>query len=168
LSVAIPGVLKYFLFTVGAVAITLGITVLSGAKMGLFAGKRPPDLGWNKGAFRAPDWRPNWVSSKADPKDEQHYTPPLATGGDAKRAWASLAAVVNSMPRATVVTDKDGYMHVEFASARMGFVDDTEFALDGKAGVIQVLSGARMGVRDFGVNRNRVEAIRAELADKLK
>jgi uncharacterized protein (DUF1499 family) len=56
---------------------------------------------------------------------------------------------------------------VEFASKRMGFVDDTEFAQDEKAGVIQVLSGARMGVRDFNVNRERVEAIRAALAEKL-
>jgi len=163
-----PHVLKYFLFTVGAVIVTLGITVLSGAKMGLFAGKRPADLGWKDGTFRAADWRPNWVSSKADPKDEKHYIAPLATGGDPARAWVALQSVVKAMPRATVVVDKDGYMHVEFASARMGFVDDTEFALDGKAGAIQVLSGARMGVRDFDVNRNRVEAIRAELAAKLK
>jgi uncharacterized protein (DUF1499 family) len=166
--VAIPGVLKYFLFTVGAVAVTLGVTVISGAKMGLFAGKRPSDLGWHNGAFRAPDWRPNWVSSKADPKDEKHYTPPLDARADTKRAWVQLKAVVKEMPRATIVVDKDGYMHVEFMSARMGFVDDAEFAIDDKEGVIHVLSGARMGVRDFDVNRNRVEAIRADLAAKLK
>jgi uncharacterized protein (DUF1499 family) len=166
--VAIPHVLKFFLFTVGAVLVTLAVTVLAGAQMGLFAGKRPPDLGWKDGSFRAADWRPNWVSSKADPKDEKHYIDALPVAGDAQRAWAALRSVVKAMPRATVVADKDGYMHVEFASARMGFVDDTEFALDGKSGAIQVLSGARMGVRDFDVNRNRVEAIRAELAAKLK
>ena len=136
--------------------------------MGLFAGKRPADLGWNNGSFRAADWRPNWVSSKADLKDEKHYTLPLAAGGDPKRAWSALQSVVAAMPRATVVTDKNGYMHVEFASSRMGFVDDAEFALDEKAGVIQVLSGARMGVRDFDVNRKRVEAIRADLEAKLR
>ena len=165
---AIPGVLRYFLFTIGAVAITLGVTAIAGAKMGLFAGKRPADLGWNNGSFRAADWRPNWVSSKADPKDEKHYIEALAAGADPKRAWAALATVVKAMPRATVVTDKDGYLHVEFASAGMGFVDDAEFALDEKAGVIQVLSGARMGVRDFDVNRKRVEAIRADLEARLK
>ena len=168
MSVAIPGVLKFFLFTVGAVAITLAVTVMTGAKMGLFSGKRPADLGWSNGSFRAPDWRPNWVSSKADPKDEKHYTPPLDARADLKRAWAQLKAVVKDMPRATIATEKDGYLHVEFASAGMGFVDDAEFALDEKAGVIQVLSGARMGVRDFDVNRKRVEAIRAELEVRLK
>jgi uncharacterized protein (DUF1499 family) len=165
--VAIPGVVKFFLFTVGTLVITLAVTVFAGVQMGLFAGKRPPDLGWSNDSFRSPDWRPNWVSSKADPKDETHYTPPLATGGDPKRAWSALLAAVRDMPRATIVTQRDGYLHVEFASKRMGFVDDTEFAQDEKAGAIQVLSGARMGVRDFNVNRERVEAIRAALAEKL-
>jgi uncharacterized protein (DUF1499 family) len=166
--VAIPGVLKFFLFAVGAVLVTLAITVMSGAKMGLFAGKRPADLGWNNGSFRAPDWRPNWVSSKADAKDEKHYIAPLATGGEPKRKWDALVAVVTAMPRSKVVTNKDGYLHVEFTSAGLGFIDDAEFALDDKAGVIHVLSGARMGVRDFDVNRKRVEAIRADLDASLK
>jgi uncharacterized protein (DUF1499 family) len=163
--VAIPGVLKFFLFAVGAVLITLA---MSGAKMGLFAGKRPVDLGWNNGSFRAADWRPNWVSSKADPKDEKHFIAPLATGGNPKRTWDALVATVNAMPRSKVVTDKDGYLHVEFTSAGLGFIDDAEFALDEKAGVIHVLSGARMGVRDFDVNRKRVEALRADLDASLK
>jgi uncharacterized protein (DUF1499 family) len=37
-------------------------------------------------------------------------------------------------------------------------VDDVEFFFDGK--VVQVRSCSRLGRRDFGVNRKRVEAIR--------
>jgi uncharacterized protein (DUF1499 family) len=45
----------------------------------------------------------------------------------------------------------------------MGYVDDVEFALDEKSGTIQVRSASRLGIRDFDVNRKRVEAIRARL-----
>jgi uncharacterized protein (DUF1499 family) len=46
----------------------------------------------------------------------------------------------------------------------MRFVDDAEFYLDEKAGVIHVRSASRLGSSDFGVNRARIESIRAKLA----
>jgi uncharacterized protein (DUF1499 family) len=46
----------------------------------------------------------------------------------------------------------------------MGFVDDVEFLLDEKARVIHVRSASRLGRKDFGVNRERIEAIRARMA----
>jgi len=45
----------------------------------------------------------------------------------------------------------------------MRFVDDTEFWFDPAAGVIHVRSASRVGSKDFGVNRARIEAIRARL-----
>jgi uncharacterized protein (DUF1499 family) len=45
----------------------------------------------------------------------------------------------------------------------MRFVDDVEFSLDPAGGVIHVRSAARMGIRDFGVNRARVESLRRAL-----
>ena len=50
-------------------------------------------------------------------------------------------------------------MYARFRSKMMGFVDDVEFYNDGKA--VQVRSSSRLGIRDFDVNRKRVEAIRA-------
>ena len=41
----------------------------------------------------------------------------------------------------------------------MRFVDDVEFFYDDKAGLIHVRSASRLGRRDFGVNRARVEAL---------
>jgi uncharacterized protein (DUF1499 family) len=41
------------------------------------------------------------------------------------------------------------------------FVDDTEFWLSPAESVIHVRSASRVGRKDFGVNRARVEAIRA-------
>ena len=46
----------------------------------------------------------------------------------------------------------------------MGFVDDVEFWADPAAGVIQLRSASRLGRKDFGVNRARIEDIRTRLA----
>ncbi|MBL0142865.1 MAG: DUF1499 domain-containing protein [Betaproteobacteria bacterium] len=134
--------------------------------MGLFSGKRPADLGLHDGKLRGGDWRPNWVSSRAPASDVTHYIAPLSFSGDATDAWKSLEEIIRTTPRANVITRDARYMHVEFFSKAMGFVDDAEFALDAAAGVIHVRSCARLGVRDFGVNRDRVEALRAELSKR--
>ena len=79
-------------------------------------------------------------------------------------AWAALeAAVGGDAARDDRRSRTPGYLHVEFASKGLGFVDDAEFALDAAARVIHVKSAARLGIRDFSVNRDRVEAIRAAL-----
>jgi uncharacterized protein (DUF1499 family) len=46
----------------------------------------------------------------------------------------------------------------------MKFVDDVEFWYDPAARVIQVRSASRVGEGDLGVNRKRIEALRAALA----
>lgn len=135
-----------------------------GPSAGLFSGSRPAALGFADGRFADGDWRPNWVSSTAPRGDTRHYVTPIAFDGNSMRAWANLERVIAAMPRVTVVTRSPGYLHAEFASKGLGFVDDAEFALDASARVIHVKSAARLGVRDFGVNRKRIEAIRASFA----
>jgi len=46
----------------------------------------------------------------------------------------------------------------------MKFVDDLEFWFDADSGVIQVRSASRVGRSDFGLNRRRIEDLRARLA----
>jgi len=146
----------------GIVALALAaLAALAGPSMGLFSGSRPATLGFSAGRFAEGGWRPNWVSSTVPASDAKHHVAPLAFEGDAARAWVALIAAVEARPRATVVTRAPGYLHAEFASAGMGFVDDVEFALDAAAGVIHVKSAARLGIRDFNVNRDRVEGFRA-------
>jgi len=70
-----------------------------------------------------------------------------------------LAGVVAAIPRTQVIQSRADYLYVEFSTPLMGFVDDVEFYCDGKA--IQVRSASRLGYSDLGVNRKRIEAIRA-------
>jgi len=143
-----------------AIALLAALTAIEyfgGTPMGLFAGSRPEGLGYVDGHFKPPTWKPNCVSSTID-KTDRHYIEPISLGAG---NWAKLVATVKAQPRAAVVTEKPDYLYAEFTSAGMGFVDDVEFALDAKSGVIQVRSSSRLGISDRGVNRARIEAIRA-------
>jgi uncharacterized protein (DUF1499 family) len=148
----------------GAALLALVLIAAIGSPMGLFSGKRPADLGLKDGKLRAGDWRPNWVCSQVPASDAKHHIEPLRFAGEAAPAWKALGEVIQAMPRATVVRRDSRYMHVEFSSSAMGFVDDAEFALDEAARLIHVRSGARLGVRDFDVNRERLESLRAGFA----
>jgi len=57
-------------------------------------------------------------------------------------------------------TGRNQYLHAEFRSAVFGFVDDVEFYVS-PPGTLQVRSASRTGYSDFGVNRERVETLRA-------
>lgn len=158
-------ILKWLGIVVAIAAVITLAEITLGQPMGLFSGSRPTDLGFTNGKFTAaPSWKPNNVSSTSDPKDDKHYVAPIAYKGDATAAWKSLKGMLKDENRATVVTDKSNYIHAEFKTAMMGYVDDVEFALDEKAGVIHIRSSSRLGIRDFGVNRERVERIRAAMA----
>ena len=133
--------------------------------MGLLSGQRPQGLGFAAGKFKPCSWKPNCVSSTSDLKtDRPHFIEPLSFTDDAVNAWARLSGVIKAAPRASVVREDAGYMQIEFRSSVMGFVDDVEFALDAQNSKIHVRSASRLGVRDFGVNRARIEDVRARFA----
>ena len=132
----------------------------------MFAGKRPQNLGYETGRLTPCKTSPNCVSSQADPKDEEHYIAPIALKG--KNAIAEVRKAVESMPRASVVQVEPDYLYAEFRSKLMGFVDDVEFLVDLAAGVVHVRSASRLGRRDFGVNRERIERLRSILEKRIQ
>ena len=122
----------------------------------MFSWKRPANLGVTNGRLAPCKRTPNCVSSQADPADGEHYIPPFAsTIGIPK-----LRMLVESMPGATIIKEQGNYLYAEFRSRLLGFVDDLELHRDEKENLIHVRSASRLGRRDFGVNRKRVEEIR--------
>ncbi|MGB8436260.1 MAG: DUF1499 domain-containing protein [Burkholderiales bacterium] len=138
--------------------------ILTGRAMGLFAGKRPDSLGAAAGRLAPCKSTPNCVSSQADRGDEIHYIAPIAARIDPERTFAELLRIVRTTERASVVTQGRDYLHAEYRSRVLGFVDDVEFLLDPGAALIHARSASRVGYGDFGVNRDRIEGIRARLA----
>lgn len=129
----------------------------------MFSGKRPASLGAKDGRLASCGRRLNCVSSQAEPGDARRYVAPIPFQGSAVEAIAAARRAVEAMPRAAVIRHEGNYLHAEFRSKRMGFVDDVEFTYDGKAGVLHVRSASRLGRRDFEVNRRRVEALRSTI-----
>lgn len=122
----------------------------------MFSWRRPKNLGVNDGRFAPCKRTPNCVSSQADPADGEHYIAPIAFRGPA----AELRRAVESMERATVIKAERNYVHAQYRTRLMRYVDDLELYYDEKQGLVHVRSASRLGRRDFGVNRNRVEALR--------
>ncbi|HEX7249192.1 MAG TPA: DUF1499 domain-containing protein [Burkholderiales bacterium] len=126
----------------------------------LLAGRRPLNLGARDGRLAPPKRTPNCVSSQADPADTEHYIAPIAFKGTLAEAMAAAKRAIESMERSLVVREERGYVYAEFTSRLLGYVDDLELLFDEKAGVFHVRSASRLGRKDFGVNRKRVEALR--------
>ena len=153
--------------TLGVIAavIVVGLpaAALVAGQMNMLSGRRPQDLGARDGLLKPPvaaSW--NSVSSQAarHPHTEYHEIAPLRYQGDGHAAFARLAAIVAAMPGATVITSQPDYLYAEFRTPMLKFVDDVEFLLDPSANAIQMRSASRLGRKDFGANRKRLEAIR--------
>ncbi len=134
--------------------------------MGLFASGRPADIGVHDGRLKEAPPTPNCVNSQST--DGYSKIAPLSYAGDGRKALARLHQIVASLPAARVIDSRPDYVYAEFASRWMGFVDDVEFYLDEKAAVIHVRSASRLGRKDFGVNRERVEAIRTAFSRRQR
>ena len=130
--------------------------------MGLLSGKRPADLGVRNGNLKAPPSSPNAVSSQAT--GGYHQIAPLAYKGSQEQAMKALKALIEGTPNTRIVEIKPDYLYADYASALMGFVDDVEFYFPPSGKIIHVRSASRLGYSDLGVNRKRIDAIRARLA----
>jgi uncharacterized protein (DUF1499 family) len=103
---------------------------------------------------------PNCVSSLAE-EDSNHRVPPLSWTGELTQAKGRLRQAVLAAGNATFVVEEDMYWYIEFRSRLFRFVDDVEFLFDLASKQIHVRSASRVGHSDLGVNRKRVEKIRA-------
>jgi uncharacterized protein (DUF1499 family) len=150
------------------VIVLLALAVGLAAQLGLLRGRMPGDLGARDGRLKPPSMTPNSVSSQAalypdNPQRAYATIAPFPATDGGPQTLERIRRISESMEGAKVAKSDPGYLHVQFETRWMKFVDDTEFWFDPRAGVIHVRSASRLGRKDFGVNRARVEAIRARL-----
>lgn len=100
---------------------------------------------------------PNCISTESS---GQHSIAPFTFGGTAEDAISRLRAIVESMPRTTIVSATPASISVEFRTLIFRFVDEAFFFADASSGTIRFRSAARTGYSDLGVNRRRAEKIR--------
>jgi len=152
-----------------AVVVTgLALHVATATGDTVFSWKRPDNLGVKDGRLAPPKTTPNCVSSQAAAADAEHYIAPIAFKGAAPEAMAAARKAVEGMRDATVIRQDGNYLYAEYRTPRLRFVDDVELLFDAQAGLIHVRSASRLGRRDFGVNRARVEALRARIEGRSR
>ena len=126
------------------------------------SGNRPAGLGCTEGRLSPCPNSPNCVSSQSS--DKSHYVKPFTYRGTLTEARKALLSAIGELPNNEMVKATDHYVHAKFTSRFFRFVDDVEFCFDDDLRIIHVRSSSRVGYFDFGVNRRRIERIRARFA----
>lgn len=150
------------------IVVSLALLVVIAGQLGWLQGAPPVDLGVHNGRLKPPSVTENSVSSQAafyPDHPQRHYADiaPLAVQGNGPATLARIKVIVEGMAGALVVKSDPDYLYAQFTSRLLKFVDDVEFWFDPVHGVIQVRSASRLGRKDFGVNRQRIEAVRDAL-----
>ncbi|WP_348674444.1 DUF1499 domain-containing protein [uncultured Abyssibacter sp.] len=122
------------------------------------AGPRPSNLGVHDGRLAECPRAPKCVSSQATTR--RHAIAPLPLRGTVQASMQRLVDLLLEWPEAELITEQPGYLHAEFTTALLGFVDDVEFLPTPDEGVVHVRSCSRLGYSDLGTNRSRIESIR--------
>ena len=149
----------YILFAV------IVLTLLAG-QLGFFNGTQPSSLGVKDERLKQPSFSPNSVSSQADlypdhPQLQYARIEPLPLkDGNLATSMTKLADVLRSLPSTAIVETKPDYIYAQSQTRLLKFVDDVEFWFNPAKGAIDVRSSSRLGRKDFGVNRQRIDLVR--------
>jgi uncharacterized protein (DUF1499 family) len=154
-----------FIYAILSILLLAGLGLLAAGQAGMLEGKAPQNLGVVDGKLRPPSDTPNSVSSQADlypdhPQKDYARIAPFTFSGDGQQAMQVLAGVLAGMTDTRVVKQEADYIYAQSTTALMRYTDDLEFWLDSTNNVIQVRSASRLGKKDLGKNRERMESIR--------
>lgn len=103
--------------------------------------------------------KPNCVNSQAE--NILHAIPPFPIHQTPEQSIDALASIIRSLPRTQIIEQTPTYLHATFTSRIFHFTDDVEFLYNPTKNVLEVRSASRIGYSDLGVNRKRVETLRA-------
>ncbi|KAK3033916.1 hypothetical protein RJ639_033551 [Escallonia herrerae] len=147
------------------------------------SGKKPDYLGVQKnqqGLALCPATK-NCISTSENSSDLAHYAPPwnynpeegrgVKNPVSREKAMQELLQVIKTTKpdkfTPKILEKRDDYIHVEYESPILGFVDDVEFWFPpAKKSIVQYRSASRLGSFDFDINRKRIKALRLELEKK--
>ena len=108
---------------------------------------------------------PNCVSTQAT--DVGQAIAPFPYKKSRAEAKEALKAVLATLSRSKLVEEDEFYLHYEFTSLLLRFVDDVEFLFDETTKTVHFRSASRTGYSDLGVNRKRMEQVRALVGGQL-
>jgi uncharacterized protein (DUF1499 family) len=132
----------------GATLFVLGLMSQSGQAKGLAEGR----------LTQCPD-KPNCVSSEFE-ADTTHYVEPMMfTQTIEAEILSRLKNAIREMG-GSIQLETDNYLAATFTSSFFKFVDDLEIRIDFDQNLIHMRSASRVGHKDRGVNKKRIEQLR--------
>lgn len=122
----------------------LGLKSQKGVAPGLVGGKLA-DMGV----------APNAVSSEIDTQPEKKTAPLTGSRSSIREAIIATGG--------TITSETETYLSATYMSSIFKFIDDVELRHE-KENIWHIRSASRVGYSDRGVNRSRVETIRAQIS----
>lgn len=108
--------------------------------------------------------KPNCVCS-VFPDDKARYIAPLPVSETPITTLKKLNKAIIATGGEIISSNEQGINAIYRSSLYLylgfGFIDDVNLRIDAEAGLVQLRSASRTGYYDFGVNRERIEAIKA-------
>ncbi len=135
----------------------LSILVVLVLLLSACSGTKPTDIGLSANSLTECPSSPNCVSTQT--KSAKHKMDPISFTGSVVDANAKIVKILNAKERVTITENSGGYIHSEFKSKLMKYVDDVEFYFDEVNKLIHFRSASRKGYSDLGVNKKRMEEI---------
>jgi len=138
--------MKFILSAIGLIIVLfflLGLKSQKGKAKGLI-----------DGYLAEPGTAPNCVSSEVDVQPEKKVAPLNGSLEQIKAAITTTGGVITS--------ETDSYLSATYMSKLFKFIDDVEVRHE-KEDIWHIRSASRVGYSDRGVNRKRVEGIRAAI-----
>lgn len=132
------------------------------------SGSKPTNIGVTEGKLAPCPESPNCVNSRSNNSVHAikaiHFKKPLTQA----KAMLALKEALLDLPRIEIIKETDTYIYAEATSKIMRFVDDVEFLFPNTSLIQEVhaRSASRLGYKDFEVNRERIESIRAKLIER--
>ncbi len=145
-------------FWIYAIIVVLSFFILARLAVKKFS-PAPGHLYSNTGTLAPCPASPNCVSSH-DPSPS--HAVPFITG-DTAAILRQLRNIIENDQYATIITDEEMYLHIEYRSRLLGFVDDLEIMAESRENRVFIRSASRLGHSDFGVNRSRVERLLGQI-----
>jgi len=143
--------MKYLIF---ALILFLSTTV----SLIILSQRKPNSLGITNGKLSQCPNKDNCVSSEAD--IAKYAIAPLHATGSVAREMAHLTKTIGLMDGSRIITVEGNYLHAEFSTPLLHFVDDLECFYEQDKGIINVRSASRVGYSDLGANQKRLEKLR--------
>ena len=96
---------------------------------------------------------------------KKHYLPPISLSAEKfPLIWSQLMKYMEAKSEARLKKKTQFYLHYEWSSPLLGFIDDVEFLWDSHQEVLHFRSASRSGYWDLGANGSRIRRILKNLS----